>query len=95
MTSEQIDNLNECQKCGAVGGAVLSWSENGVARAAWCCPRCVSRLLDEREALREALTGLENWVTRNVSAEYIVGTPGPRIEALGVARQTLDKVCWP
>lgn len=68
----------------------------GAKDTEWVLPTGALRaLLDEREALLEALSGLENWVTRNVSAEYVVGQLGVRIEALGVARQVLDKVCSP
>jgi hypothetical protein len=102
VTSEQIAELRETLRrealpiWGVTDGATETWTTTPeVAARAARALRALPRLLDEREALLEALTGLENWVTRNVSAEYVVGQPGVRIEALGVARRVLDKVCSP
>jgi hypothetical protein len=55
----------------------------------------LQRLLDEREALLGALTGLKSWITRYVSAGYITSDPPRPIEALATARRVLDKVCSP
>lgn len=83
VTSERLQRLR-------------AWIEQAAGKeVAFVYSDGILRLLDEREALLEALTELENWVTRNVSVEYVVGQPGVRIEALGAARQVLDKVCAP
>lgn len=52
----------------------------------------LTRLLDEREALVEALARLESWVTCNVAADHDTENPAPDIKCLGNARRVLVKV---
>lgn len=67
----RIPGASECQKCGLVAGVVIGYvdEENGVriARAAWCCPRCVNRAVERIEQL-EALIRAMNQAGRNPAA---------------------------
>jgi hypothetical protein len=68
-TDEITLKVGECQHCGLVGGVVLSWSEDGIARSTWCCPRCVHRADEALRNIAEARGWLASF-ERDVAAKY-------------------------
>lgn len=90
MTSPPVlDHRQPCQRCGVLGGQVLTWTVDGGSFASWVCPACVKR--DEEKAaymlkaLKWIVQGRGNWDSdiRKHAANVIEG-------AIAAAKDAID-----
>ncbi len=69
--------MNECQKCGKVGGKVVSFEIGFMLTSRWICPHCLDATDDmdfrRGEACRKAadhMDGLSRWMGGELPAEW-------------------------